>query len=421
MSAADASAALRIGVQPWMAAPETRRVIEALMQGGTEARFVGGCVRDAAIGRPVKDIDIATPLAPGAVIERLTAAGLKSVPTGLAHGTVTAVSARRPFEITTLRRDVATDGRRAIVAFTDDWRLDAARRDFTMNALSCRADGELFDYFGGLEDLRAGRVRFVGDPIARITEDVLRLLRFYRFVAHYGRGAPDDAARAACRAMAERLPTLSAERLREETLRLLQAPAPHAVLRLMRDDGVLAAYLPEAAEIARLGRLVGLEARMLEPPESIDAIRRLAALLAPGVDAASVARRLRFSTREKSRLVALHAAKPRFAAALTAKMVRRLCYDHGADTVRDRALIAAAARAESDVESLADVMRAVCRWQPVELPVGGDDALALGVPPGKPVGAALKSVEAWWIAADFRPSRKEALARLREVAKAPRR
>ncbi len=416
MSASASGDGARIGPQPWMAAPDTQRVLAALTGGGMEARFIGGCVRDAAIGRRVRDIDLATPLSPEMVMDRLAAAGLKVVPTGVAHGTVTAVSGGRPFEITTLRRDVETDGRRAVVAFTDDWRADAARRDFTMNALSCRADGTLFDYFGGLADLHAGQVRFVGDPMARITEDVLRLLRFYRFVAHYGRGAPDGTARAACRVMADKLRTLSAERVREETIRLLQAPAPHGVLATMREDGVIAAYLPEATDLERLGRLVALESSVLDAAHSVDAMRRLAALLTPGADPRALAVRLRFSNREQSRLVALHAAEPAIGETASDTVLRRLCYRLGAETVRDRALLAWAAPAASDLESLSRVLNTVRGWRPISLPVGGDDVLALGVAPGQSVGAALSSVEKWWIAADFRPGRKEALAKLREDA-----
>jgi len=199
----------RLAPQPWMTAPETRAVVAALTADGTEVRFVGGCVRDALLGRPVKDVDIATPDRPQRVMELLARAGIRAIPTGIEHGTVTAVVGRTPFEITTLRRDVETYGRRAKVAFTDDWTADAARRDFTINALSCTPDGRLYDPFGGLADLRAGRVRFVGDPEARIREDVLRLLRFFRFYAHYGAAPPDPAALAACRALAPLLPGLA--------------------------------------------------------------------------------------------------------------------------------------------------------------------------------------------------------------------
>ncbi|MGF1609026.1 MAG: CCA tRNA nucleotidyltransferase, partial [Kiloniellales bacterium] len=278
--------AARLEPQPWMTASETRAVADALTAEGGEVRFVGGCVRDAVAGRPVKDIDIATADPPERVIALLEAAGLTAVPTGLAHGTVTAVSGGRPFEITTLRVDVETYGRHARVAFTDDWEADAARRDFTFNAMSCGLDGSLYDPFGGREDLTAGRVRFVGEAEARIREDYLRLLRFFRFQAHYGRAAPDPEGLAAARALAPRLESLSGERLRNELLRLLQAPEPVAVCRIMLASGVFAAFLPEARALERLaaliavepdGRLPGEELSENEPP---DALRRLAALLA---------------------------------------------------------------------------------------------------------------------------------------------
>jgi hypothetical protein len=244
----------RIEPQSWMTAPHTRAVLAALSAEGAAPRFVGGCVRDAELGRPVKDIDIATPDPPERVLALLERAGLKAVPTGLAHGTVTAISRGRPFEVTSLRIDVETYGRHAKVEFTDDWQADAGRRDLTINALSCAPDGRIFDYFGGLEDLRAGRVRFVGDPRARIREDYLRLLRFFRFHAHYGRGAPDPEGLAAAGELAPKATKLSGERVRAELLRLLAAPDPVPVLDLMAARGVLRVFLPEAADTAALAR-----------------------------------------------------------------------------------------------------------------------------------------------------------------------
>src|SRR6185437_3989474 len=236
MSASDA-AVERIARPAWVDDAGTRAVLAALGAEGGTARFVGGCVRDTLLGRPIGDIDIATPLTPDRVLARLKAAGIKAVPTGLVHGTVTAVTPQRHLEITTLRRDVETDGRHARIAFTADWAADAARRDFTMNALYLDADGNLFDPMGGLADLRAGRVRFVGDAATRIREDVLRLLRFYRFHAQLGRGTADPTARAACHALAALLPSLSGERIAAETLKLLAAADPIPTLALMAEDG----------------------------------------------------------------------------------------------------------------------------------------------------------------------------------------
>src|SRR5437016_4998039 len=241
----------RIAPQPWMVEPSTRAVLAALSAGGVEARFVGGSVRDALLGAPTGDIDIATPAPPERIIELLEKRGIKVVPTGLTHGTVTAVVPPRHFEITTLRRDVETYGRRARVAFDADWAADAARRDFSINAIFLAPDGTIYDPVGGLADLRARRVRFVGDPSTRIAEDVLRLLRYYRFEARFGTGDGDPDGRAACHAAAHLLPSLSAERVAQELIKLLEAPDPIAVLRMMQEDGVLAVILPEARRLDR--------------------------------------------------------------------------------------------------------------------------------------------------------------------------
>ena len=276
----------------FLADPALARVLAAL----PGARLVGGCVRDALAGLLVHDIDphdidLASPLPPEAAMAALRAAGLRAVPTGIAHGTVTAVADGRGFEVTTLRRDVATDGRHAVVAFTDDWRVDAARRDFTINAMSMTAIGMVHDYFGGIADLRAGRVRFVGDPATRIAEDRLRMLRFFRFHARFGIGPPDPAALAAIADAAPGLARLSPERVWSELKRILAAPAAAPTVALMAQAGVLAAALPEGADPARLA---ALEAR----GAPADPLLRLAALLPapPDADAAALAARLRLST-----------------------------------------------------------------------------------------------------------------------------
>jgi poly(A) polymerase len=371
-------------------------------------------VRDALLGRNVADADLATTLVPAEVIARAEAAGMKTVPTGIEHGTVTIIVDGRPFEVTTLRRDVETDGRHAVVCFTADWKEDAARRDFTMNALSCRPAGELYDYFGGLKDARQGRVRFVGDAEARIREDVLRLLRFYRFLAHYGRGQPDPAARAACRAMADQRPTLSAERLRDETLKLLTAHAPHDTLVLMHNDKVLAAYLPEAIDIARLSRLVTIERRWDERVRAGDPVRRLAILLRDPDTAGPVAERLRFSNKDRERLITLRATVP-FTPPLDERSIRRECYRLGPKLLIDRALLHWAVDGNPDNAALERMLDAAESWEPVSLPVKGDDVLALGVPAGEAVGSLLRLIEDWWIERDFKPSREEALIRLKQV------
>jgi poly(A) polymerase len=387
----------RIPPQPWMTEPPTRAVMVAL----GAARFVGGCVRDALLGRATGDIDIATPLPPDAVTRRLEAAGIKVVPTGLAHGTVTAVVAPRHFEITTLRRDVETFGRHARVAFTDDWAADAARRDFTMNALFLDAEGAVFDPVGGLADLRAGRVRFVGDAETRIREDVLRLLRFYRFHAHYGKGEADAAARGACRALAPLLPGLSGERVAVETLKLLAAPDPLPALALMAEDGVLAVLYPEAKRRDRLAALVALE-------PAPDALRRLGALIAG--DPAPLAERLRLSSEQRDRLLAF--AAPPWPIDLDAveTVQRRALHHLGAPLYRDLVLLHAAESAET--ATLPSLLTLAAHWQPQRFPLKGRDVTARGVPAGRRVGRLLKAVEAWWEEGDFRADRAACLAEL---------
>ena len=243
----------------WLDATSVSRLLAAFEAAGIEARFVGGCVRDALLEIAGGDLDLATPARPDAVMAALKRARIKAIPTGIEHGTVTAVIGPRHFEITTLRRDVETDGRHAVVAFEAGWKEDAARRDFTINAIYLSPDGMLFDPVNGQADLAAHRVRFVGDAATRIEEDVLRILRYYRFEARFGSGAGNAEARAACRAAVGRLPTLSAERVSRELMRLLAGPDPVRVLSMMRDDGVLGAILPEATQLERLNALTGLQ------------------------------------------------------------------------------------------------------------------------------------------------------------------
>lgn len=408
------TATARIAPQPWMTAPETRAVLDALAAGGADARFVGGCVRDAWLERPVHDIDIATHAPPERVMELLRAAGITVVPTGLAHGTVTAVVGKAHYEITTLRRDVESFGRHARVEFTDDWREDAARRDLTMNALSCTGDGVVFDPFDGLADLAAGRVRFVGDARQRITEDVLRLLRFFRFHAHYGRGAPDAEALAACAELAPRLPSLSGERVRGELSRLLTAPDPAAVWRLMIDHGVMAHLLPAATATDRLGALARLEHDLCGGlGVAPDPIRRFAAVLrVDRAGALSVAEALRLSNAERDRLAAL--AEPPVAVAVTDDRVRRrqaLYRLDDAGLYRDLVLLAAVdAPGPLALDRVRDALATADDLPTLKLPIAGRDLLALGLPHGPRVGESLKQVEAWWIAEDFQPDREACLA-----------
>ena len=407
----------KIERQSWMTAPETRAVLAALGAEGAEPRFVGGCVRDAVIGRPVKDVDIATPDPPDRVLALIASAGLKAVPTGLAHGTVTAISRGRPFEVTSLRIDVETYGRHAKVAFTDDWKADAARRDLTINALSCTPDGRLFDYFGGREDLMAGRVRFVGDPRERIREDYLRLLRFFRFHAHYGRGAPDPDGLAAACELAPEAANLSGERVRAELLRLLAAPDPVAVLDLMAAGRVLGVFLPDAGDTASLAAFLEIE----PDGAATDALLRLAALLPPyPAVGRKVATRLRLSRAEQAQLAGF-LEPPGAALGSGERALRTALYRQGAAVLADQwrlawARIEAGERAAHRPD-LEDALAVAARWQPKSFPLKGRDATARRVPAGPRVGQLLAAVEAWWIAEDFAPDRAACLAKLEELAR----
>ncbi|HZH27696.1 MAG TPA: CCA tRNA nucleotidyltransferase [Azospirillaceae bacterium] len=401
--------------QPWMRDPRTQAVMAALAAGGAPARYVGGCVRDAVAGRPVKDVDIATPLPPDRVLALVETAGLKAVPTGIAHGTVTAVSGGRPYEITTLRRDVDTDGRHATVAFTDDWEADAARRDLTFNALFMDPDGRLYDFFGGLADLEAGRVRFIGDPRQRLCEDVLRLLRFFRFLAWYGKEPPAPDQLAACRDMASALPRLSGERVQAETLRLLEAPDPAAVWRLMQGEGVVGHVLADATDAKRLDRLVRLDHALGLPG---DAILRLAALLPRDPDVAlAVAARLKLSNAHRDRLVRCAAPPTGVRLEADERDRRRALHHLGSDAYTDLARLAAADETIPPAEAppanaLRAALAAAADWTPMVFPLKGKDALARGVPPGPEVGRLLGIVERWWEERDYRPDRAACLSEL---------
>lgn len=401
----------RIDPPAWMTAPETKAVLAALRTGGATPRFVGGCVRDAVLGRAGRDIDIATPESPDTVMARLKAAKIHAVPTGIEHGTVTAVIGKRHFEITTLRTDIETYGRRAKVAFTDDWAGDAARRDFTINALYADADGTLYDPTGGLSDLAAGRVRFVGRAAERIREDALRILRFFRFFARFGRGEPDGEAMAACRDAAASLAILSGERVAGELVRLLAADDPMPALKLMVGIGVLQRLLPDGDGIVRLERLVAIERTL----GLADAWRRLAALLPAQPDAIQrVAEALRLSNAERVRLLAIAAPAEPLPVPLDARAARRLLYRAGADTFRDLVLLDWAGGRIADGRAWFEL---AATWPKPDFPLGGADAKALGMTEGRALGDALRAVEAWWIAGDFQADRAACLARLRkEVA-----
>ena len=381
-------------VQPdaeWQRWPGLVRVVAALSADGGAVRYVGGAVRDTLLGLPVADVDLATPLLPAEVVARLEAAGIKAVPTGIVHGTVTAVSDGRAFEATTLRRDVATDGRRATVAFADDWQEDAARRDFTINALYADpVSGEISDWFGGAADLAAGAVRFIGDPAQRIAEDHLRILRYYRFLARFGRAEQDSASHAAVVAARHSLRTLSRERVADELMKLLGLASPLTVVTQMAADGVLAEVLPEA-DGAAPERLSKLLANEFTAGADANPLRRFAALLPSQTVAESVAARLRLSKRQRERLTALTDSR----ASGMAMPVRHLAHRIGVDAARDCWLL------EGSSDDVAGKLAELANWSVPHLPVKGGMLVARGVTVGPEVARLLRQIEERWVAADF--------------------
>jgi poly(A) polymerase len=377
--------ALILDAVKWRKKRGMARVLDALGAAEGLTRYVGGAVRDDLLGLPVNDIDLATRIVPEEVVERLERARIKAVPTGIDHGTVTAVSDGHPFEITTLRRDVSTDGRRATVAFTDDWKEDAARRDFTINALFADPlTGELFDYFGGLADLEQRHVRFIGDPFQRIAEDHLRILRFFRFHARFDAGTPDEAALDACTARANDLMALSRERIADELLKLLGVADPSVTVEIMLDRAILRPVLPEI-ERAAAKRLRDLIASERDSAVKADPLRRLAALLPrdPAIVEA-VAARLRLSNKAKRRLIC--AAETELQGTAHA-----LAYRCGTECAVDRLLLAGRSRDAAEIAG----------WRPPRLPIGGGALIERGLPEGPIVARTLRNIEEEWVAAGF--------------------
>lgn len=376
---------LTLDAAKWRRRRGIRRLLKALSADDGLTRYVGGAVRDDLLRLPVNDIDLATRIRPDEVVERLEAAGIKAVPTGIDHGTVTAVSDGQPVEVTSLRQDVTTDGRRATIAFTDDWKEDAARRDFTINALSADPKtGEIFDYFGGLDDLQQRHVRFIGEPLERIAEDHLRILRFFRFHARFGAGEPDRQALEACAARANDLMALSRERIADELLKLLGLPDPAATVAVMLDCAILKPVLPEIepAALASLQRLIAAEHAAKIAP---DAIRRLSALLPPEpLLGEKVAARLKLSNKARKRLAC--AAEPDLGLNPEA-----LAYRVGNECAIDRLL-----KADEPAKAAS-----LIGWRAPRLPIGGGILIARGLPEGPAVARTLRRIEDRWVEAGF--------------------
>jgi len=399
----------------WLDRPETQAVFAALAARGHVGRAVGGAVRNALAGRPVADVDVATDARPEEVMRAAQAARLKAVPTGLAHGTVTVVAGGRPYEITTLRRDVETHGRHATVAFTDDWAEDARRRDFTLNALYCGADGSIFDPLGGYPDLAAHRVRFIGDAAERIREDYLRILRFFRLTADFAEGPADAEGLAACVRERAGLAILSAERVRVEFLRLLAAPRGAEIGALMQDYGLIPAVLGAAPRPTLLARLAAVEAALGHAP---DPVLRLAALAVEiPEDAERLRDRLRLSNGETAKLARAAGRGADIGPPSPEALARAWLYRHGATAYRERVLIDwTRSVAPPDSDAWRHRFELPKRWRPPRFPLSGVDVLAQGIPAGRRVGETLRAMEEWWIAEDFAADEEGLRARLAELA-----
>jgi len=414
------------GKADWLGEKHLQRLLAVLTDGGEAACVAGGAVRNALIGQPVADIDIATTCLPQETIRRAEAAGFKAVPTGIEHGTITVVAGGKPYEITTLRADIETDGRRAKVSFGRDWKADAERRDFTINALYAEADGTVIDLVGGVADIEARRLRFIGDPEARIREDFLRILRFFRFFAWYGDGRPDAEGLKACARLKEGLGQLSAERVWSELKKLLSAPDPSRALLWMRQAGVLTSVLPESEKWG-IDAIHGLVKTGKDLGWTPDPLLRLEAIVPPDVARVKVlAERLKFSTSEADRLRhwALTAAvEPKTSEGELAKKLYLGDQEGFVDRLR-LSLASARARAVEDNDALLEaggfsrLLAFAAKWEKPLFPLKGADLTRLGASPGPKLGAILKNLEREWIEAGFAPDRGMLLERAAKALEA---
>ena len=403
----------------WLGDRHLQRLLAVLGENGEEARIAGGAVRNALIGQPVADVDIATTTLPSETLRRTEAAGFKAVPTGFEHGTVTVVAGGRPFEVTTLRADIETDGRHAKVLFGRDWKADAGRRDFTINALYAEADGTVIDLVGGLGDIEARRLRFIGDPEQRIREDYLRILRFFRFFAWYGGGRPDAEGLKACARLKEGLDRLSAERVWAELKKLFCAPDPSRALLWMRQSGVLTRVLPESEKWG-IDAIHGLVAAGRDLGWQADPLLRLEAIVPPDAQRMkALAERLKLSTREGNRLKQW-CLSPAVEAKATEAQLARALYRGDPQGIADRlrlALAAARAKAVEDDEAMvaaggySRLLGFAEKWQRPVFPIKGADLSALGAVPGPKIGTVLKTLEEGWIASAFTLPRDALLER----------
>ena len=392
----------------WLTASDTQTVMAALEAARPDgARFVGGCVRNSLMGRPIDDIDIATQLKPQETLAALAAAGIRAIPTGIEHGTVTAIVDGTPFEITSLRRDVETDGRRAVVAFTQDWAEDAMRRDFRLNAIYADAAGKLYDPTGhGIEDAAKARVVFIGDADQRLREDYLRILRFFRFNAWYG-GEIDAEGLAACKRQKDGLEKIAAERIWKEFKKMLGAPDPESALEAMEASGVFHQILPQRSGIAELHDLKVAEMLTRQAP---DPMQRLMALLGGATDIENVIEAMKMSNVEAARLQLFASAEVPANFASSGKVLRRNLYLFGAQALIDRSMLSA--------KDARDVVAACLSWARPIFPLKGEDLLKSGMSPGPEMGKWLKTLENWWIEGDFQADKPALLEELERQLKA---
>jgi poly(A) polymerase len=392
---------------PWMGWPETRDVLSAFAAASVECRFVGGCVRDALLGFPVSDVDIATPCPPEAVMYLLKKANIKAIPTGLKHGTVTAVIGEKHFEITTLRKDVSTDGRHAEVAFTDDWKEDAQRRDFTMNALYADANGTITDYFNGIADAQNGVVRFIGDAQTRIREDVLRILRFYRFSAKYAKAAFDTQGHAACGALASLIDSLSGERIQTEMFKLLPQPRSFDALLSMQENGVLRTLFNTEIMLSHFLTAKSLGTRY---PNAQDGLFLFGVLVASTASPSDTHRyispRWKLSNADSKRLATF--AEPVLQALPGEKESKQMIRAEGARAFADRCLLYTVFL-EKEISELSTLMALSSSWHPPAFPVTGDDLIAAGYTSGPSLGAELKRLETLWEESEYALSKENLL------------
>ena len=404
----------------WITENRTQAVIDALRANGQEVRFVGGCVRDTILKRKVTDIDIATPDVPDKVMDLLKQANIKCVPTGYDHGTITAIPKNDKetkdlrFEITTLRCDVINLGRHAEVEYTDDWEADSRRRDFTMNALSLSPEGHLYDPYNGMLDIAAGHVKFVGNASRRIHEDYLRLLRFFRFHAYFGKGEPDIEAIDACRLSAEHLHKLSPERIRDEFIKLIKAPNPIPTINIMVNCEILYQIIPEVNNTKFLGKLL-----RINHGNTDDWLLRLASLLLGSelnVTSINISDRWRFSSKDSKRLTCLLAKHYTLEKTLDDSTVRRSLYASGKRLVIDWLILTLAINEREDKEYY-ELINLAENWVKPALPITGFDVISLGKNPGPEIGNLLETIEDWWINNNFAPDRQKCLEHLKLLAK----